>query len=108
MNQLLLDYCQGDKMAGQLWQEYARVLKGRKQLVWSHGLRKLLGLGIDQSDLEIAKRIEQDAILLACLTLRDWRIVRDNDCRGELLEVASSGYVAQLQAFLLSIGAKGF
>ena len=108
MNQLLLDYCYGDKLAGQLWQEYARVLKGRKQLVWSHGLRKLLGLGIDQSDLEIAKRIEQDAVLLARLTLRDWRIVRDNDCRGELLEVASSGDFAMVQKFLRSIGARGF
>ena len=108
MNQLLLDYLHGDKMAGSLWQEYARVFKGRKQLVWSHGLRKKLGLGVDQSDLEIAKRIEQDAILLARLTLREWRVVLANDARGELLEVASSGDFAKVQKFLRSIGAGSF
>lgn len=106
MNQILLDYLVfNDDVSASLWKEYARVFKGRKQLVWSPGLRAKLDLGRLESDQEVAERIEEDAILLAVLALSQWRKVLANDARGELLEIASSGDVAQVQAFLVSIGA---
>lgn len=44
--QLLADSCDaGDKRAGALWRQYGAVFKGRRQLVWSKGLKQLAGIG---------------------------------------------------------------
>ena len=102
---LLQAFLCGDQRAGKLWQEYACTFKGRHQLQWSRGLRELLGLGKLESDQEIAERADQPATLLARLSLYQWQVVLGNDARGELLEVASSGDVVQLQEFLHQIGA---
>ena len=102
---LLQAFLGGDQRAGKLWKEYAGTFKGRHQLQWSRGLRELLGLGKLESDQEIAERADQPAVLLARLSLHQWQVVLGNDARGELLEVASSGDVAQLQEFLHQIGA---
>lgn len=102
---LLQAFMMGDQRAGKVWQEYAAAFKGRHQLQWSKGLRAILGLGKAESDLEIAQRIEEPAILLAALSLYQWQVVLGNDARGELLEVASSGDVGELQKFLRDIGA---
>jgi hypothetical protein len=95
----------GDVAAGRLWQEYARAFKGRNQLVWTKGLRALLGLGVvEQSDQEIVEEIVEDAVILAQLDLAAWRIVLGNDARGELLEVASTGDSGLVRSFLVSLG----
>lgn len=92
------------RRAAALWVTYAKAFKGRRQLFWSHGLRKTLGLVKEQSDEDIAKREEKNAYLLATISFKNWRIILGNDARGELLEVASSGDKKQLNDFLLSIG----
>ncbi|MBT9162746.1 MAG: hypothetical protein DDT27_01308 [Dehalococcoidia bacterium] len=51
--QLLADYAEGDIGAGYLFQEYSRVFKGRKQLVWSPGLKDLAGIK-EMSDEKVA------------------------------------------------------
>jgi hypothetical protein len=81
---------EGVKEYKALFREYARGFKGKRQLVWSDGLRDVLGLGREKSDAEIAKEIDQDAVLLGMLTRADWTAVRRADRRGELLEIASS------------------
>lgn len=44
--QLLAASCdEDDARAGQLWREYAAVFQGRRQLVWSNGLKALAGIG---------------------------------------------------------------
>lgn len=101
--QLLRDYLHGDKRAGNLWREYARVFKGRHQLQWSRKLRALLGLGKEATDAELAEATEQDAVLLAQLSLKQWRVILANDARGELLEVAHSGDAAKVRAFVDSL-----
>lgn len=104
--QLLADYTiNGDARAGELWREYAQAFKGRKQLVWSRGLRKRLGLVVEETDEEIAKREDEAAVILASLTLKQWRVVLANDCRGELLELAHTGDGDKVRAFLADIGA---
>ena len=104
--QLLADYMNGDKQAGALWVEYVRAFRGQRQLVWSDKFReKFLKLGAEKSDEEIAKASEQDAVLLYSLTLDQWRIVLGNDARGELLEVAHSGNVQEVERFLYRLGA---
>lgn len=104
--QLLADYAAGDKQAGALWKEYALTFKGQRQLVWSKGLRSLLGLGTEKSDAEIAKETREDAVLLAALGLDVWRVVLGNDARGELLEVAHSGNADAVWQFLATLGVR--
>jgi hypothetical protein len=101
--QLLRDYLHGDKRSGYLFKEYAQVLKGRHQLQWSRGLRKLLGLVKEATDQELAERSEQDAALLATLSLKQWRIILAHDARGEVLEVAHGGDAKKLLDFVNSL-----
>ncbi|MBI5651164.1 MAG: protein rep [Chloroflexi bacterium] len=103
--QLLADFVDGDRASAMLWQEYARAFKGKRQLVWSRGLRTKLGLGYEETDEAIAKREDEQAVRLLSLTLRQWRTVLGNDARGEVLEIASSGDRDQVLEFLERIGA---
>jgi hypothetical protein len=73
-----------------LFREYAEAFRGKRQLVWSEGLRDLLGLGVQVSDEELANQIEEEAVLLGTLKEYQWRIVLHADRRGELLEVAAA------------------
>lgn len=98
--QLLWDYGQGDQEAGQLWREYALTFHGRNQLVWSRGLRALLGLGAVVSDAELAKECDPAARILAELDRNQWEVVLRNEARGELLRVARSGSAAAVFDFL--------
>jgi hypothetical protein len=104
--QLLADYVDGDDRSGELWQEYARQFKGKRQLVWSRGLRKRLGLDREETDDEIAKREDEESFLLASLSFRQWKVILANDARGEVLEIASRNDPDALNEFLKLIGAK--
>jgi len=104
--QLLADCMMGDKQAGELWKEYAMRFKGKRQLVWSRGLRKLLGIVVEKSDKDLATEEREDAHLLTTLTREEWRVVLRNDARGEVLEVASTGDRQKLEDYLVRIGAR--
>lgn len=104
--QLLAEFVNGNKKSGYRWREYALAFKGKRQLVWSRGLRSRLGIGKDASDAEVVAREDETAVLLARLTLAQWRVVLGNDARGEVLEVASSGDAAELWSYLRSLGVK--
>ncbi len=94
-----------DHQAAALFREYAAAFKGKRQLVWSRGLRDRLSLDAAPSDEELAAACEEDALLLAELTSRQWRRVLRLDARGELLEIARHGRVDALERFLVSLGA---
>lgn len=103
--QLLADYAGGDVEAGRLWQEYAAAFKRQRQLTWSRDLRRLLGLiVVEQTDQELVDQVEEDAVILAQLTLAQWRRLLANDARAELLDVAASGDPQQVAAFLVELG----
>lgn len=104
--QLLAEFANGNKKSGHRWREYALAFKGKRQLVWSRGLRARLGIGNDASDAEVVAREDETAVLLACLSLAQWRVVLGNDARGEVLEVASGGDAAKLWTFLHGLGVK--
>lgn len=58
--QLLAASCdQGDKIAGHLWREFSGVFRGRRQLVWSRGLKALAGVG-EVSDEDAAQDQRQE------------------------------------------------
>jgi hypothetical protein len=112
--ELLELYGDGEKWAGALFQEYAAVMKGRKQLVWSRGARKLLGLDdIEATDVELAAAPAEQSFLFATLSWGQYtQIIRaaDSDHRtviGELLEVASKGDPVKFWAWLEQFGIFG-
>lgn len=81
-----------------LFREYAKAFKGKRQLVWSKGLRDLLGLGKDKTDEEIAAQVDEEAELLGTLSAQEWAWVLRADRRGELLHVAeASGWSGVLR-----------
>lgn len=92
---LLADYLAGDLEAGRLFQEFAKVFKGKRQLVYSRGLRSMFGLNEKMlTDEELAEQQTEDAQLFASLSLNVWRIILRGNLRGELLEICRNGYDA--------------
>jgi hypothetical protein len=93
----------GESQPIALFREYAGVFKGRRQLVWSPGLRVLLGAGEERSDEALAGEVREDGILLATLSPAEWVAVRGRGLRGELLEVARAGDPDELATFVADI-----
>lgn len=94
---LLRAYLDGDdpryppERAGKLFQVYAAAFKGRRQLFWSVGLRKLLDVAPEVSD-EVLVSLPEDerALLLATLTPEQWKVIRRRKQEANLLTVAES------------------
>ena len=84
-----------DPQGVRLFREFSASFRGKRQLVWSRGLRDLLGVDV-LNDEEIATRHDEDAEIFCRLTVEQWRAIRRADLRGELLEVARSGVDALL------------
>jgi hypothetical protein len=80
-----------DRQAGALFVEYANAFKGKRQLVWSQGLKDLFSVQ-EQTDEETAARVDDDAILLGSITIEEWRLIRFFNVRGEILELARHGW----------------
>jgi len=102
--ELLDRYGSGDKQAGALFKEYALTMKGSRQQTFSRGTRDLLGMGADLSDQVLAELEQEAGVVLATLTVDEWKTVCRRRARGLLLEVASSGNVLWLWSFLASLG----
>lgn len=93
----------GDLWARFLFQEYARAMKGTKQLVFSKGLRKLLNLDRDRNDQEIAETDDPEVEILARLGRDVWAVICKQGLRGQLLEVADFGDIEQINDFLKGV-----
>lgn len=92
--QLLAASCdEADREAGHLWAEYATVFHGRRQLVWSRGLKALAGIS-EVEDEEAAHDQQQDGQIetaRANIPHHVWRddvAVRRADRRADLLDRA--------------------
>lgn len=101
--QLLADYGAGDIRSGEVWREYAMVFKGRNQLVWSRGLRELLGMGTERSDAEIADEAPNESILYGKVSARQWRILLRRDYRAALLTAVREMTEAEFTAWLFKV-----
>jgi hypothetical protein len=86
--QILRDAAAGDPEAVPLWQEYARAMQGRRQQVWSDGLKKACGVAEveDEEAAEPEAHTEDQDETLAVWTLPEWRHIRRR--RAELLAAA--------------------
>jgi len=82
---LLRSYTDGDKQAGALFVQYATHFKGKRQLVWSHGLKAKFAIE-EASDLELAEREEERATVGMEISRDDWKIIISYDVRAEILE----------------------
>ena len=77
----MLEESDGNEQYQNLFLEYALKMKGKRQLVWSKGLKDKVGIR-DKSDEEIADEETAETDLLALLTDGQWRIVLKNDDRA--------------------------
>lgn len=90
--------------AADLFREYSDVMKGNHQIRWSPGLREVLGLDVEiMTDEEIASVQDDDAVLFAQVTARQWRNILRKELRGQLLDVASLGNIEAFQIWLSSL-----
>lgn len=103
---LLRSVLDDDRQAGALFQEFARVFKGKRQLVWSRGLRDQFDLD-DVTDEELASAHEADAVILGRLNPEDWKRVLRFDVRGELLELARHGSWEPVERLLAGLAVRG-
>jgi hypothetical protein len=74
---------------GPLWRAYEEAFKGRRQLVWSDGLRALLGTPDERSDQEVADSIGQLDPVLATITPDEWRRIRNGNHQATVLQVVA-------------------
>jgi len=77
-----------DKQAGALFKEFAHTFKGKRQLHWSSGLKKLFGIG-EETDEELLAKTEDDAAFLGMITLEQWKEVLRDDGRAFILQLAA-------------------
>ena len=69
---------------------FADAFHGKRQLVWSKGLRALLGLVSELSDEKLAQASFEEASLLAELEDDEWYAIRHNGWILPLLELAEN------------------
>lgn len=89
--QLLADASDGDTRAAVLWAEYARAFHGKRQLVWSRGLKARLKVG-EVSDDEISEGSDASAaeiVVVRTFTATEWELVRGR--KTAMLRAAERG-----------------
>lgn len=70
-----------------LFLEYARCFRGKRQLVWSRGLKDLLGIR-EKTDQELAEHQDEISLLIARIEQEYVRYLVNSEQQGELLIVA--------------------
>jgi hypothetical protein len=82
---LLRKYVQGYKKAGSLFLDYSLAFKGKRQMLWSRGLKAKVGL----KDIEDYALVPIDkADILAILDIKHWYLVCQFNARAEILDIA--------------------
>lgn len=81
---------QHQKRAEGLFREYAEATKGRRQLVWSPGLKKRYAIA-EMDDEELCAQEEEDAILIAQIPLESWRAIRRQKMQVHILNAVQFG-----------------
>lgn len=122
-HQLLDDFGQGDKQAGELFREYAAAFKGRAQLVASTSMRdkhdkegNIIAEGLIRAwgvswgadrDEELAAELAEgasDAPMITELADEQFKVIVQADKLAEVLQIAESQSFDDLWLYLYSIG----
>jgi len=86
----LLDSAQGGSMEdAERYKEYLAVYGGKRQLVWSRGLRADLGLGEEVGDEEAAHE-EEEGEVVCTIEPQDWNLICWFNLRGQVLVAAEN------------------
>ena len=88
---------------GALFCEYAKAMKGQRQLVWSRGLKAACGLE-EKSDEEVAAEECTKAVARIPVANQAWQVVLANDARWELTHAAKIGGALGVAMFLHKLG----
>lgn len=98
--QILRDAVAGDEASEKLWQEYALVMHGRRQQVWSDGLKRACGVEEidDEQVAEGEEFTEEKDETIATWSAVQWRRVRHR--RAELLAAAERGGAWEVERVL--------
>jgi hypothetical protein len=83
-----------------LFQEYADVFKGRRQLYWSKGLRDLVQLGVELSDQNTAQARDDQAEFVAVVDTSIFCWIKARGLLSDLLDVADDFGLNGINAFL--------
>lgn len=90
-----------DEKYAKLFRTYAVYFKGKRQLMWSPGLKKHFGIG-EKSDEEIAKEKTEQADLMGLLSPEEWNIILRKDIRAEFLNSCQTqGFKPSLDRYLI-------
>ncbi|MCP4923242.1 MAG: protein rep [bacterium] len=65
----------GDGIWAARWLEYSAAFKGKRQLFWSRGLKKCVGID-EKTDEEIIAKSESESVQVYVMELEEWRRVR--------------------------------
>lgn len=90
--ELLTAFTEGDGKAGAIWREYAAAFHGRRQLVWSRGLKERFGVGVEpEADGASEAEAEAAAVVVVRRWLpgEGWRLARRRYC--SLIAAAEAG-----------------
>jgi hypothetical protein len=91
------------------FREYAKAFEGRRQLVWSRGLRELLEVGADRSDLEVAEE-HGEGTTVWTFTADEWRAVARYRAQPAVLDAYEDGGVGSVRTlvwYLLELAGSG-
>lgn len=83
--------------------EYVHAMKGERQIVWSRGLKKQVGID-EKTDEEVAADETGHLEIEFALPSHSWRLVLANDARWEILDAANRGGEPQVMDYLRRLG----
>lgn len=97
------------KRFGGLFVTFANAFFGKRQIVWSDGLKQLFGIE-QKTDEEIAVEEAEDARLLIQITAEQWRVVlhQSSDVRQVLLSLAESDGYEAVRSYLVSLSDRSY
>ena len=75
----------GCEKSGYLFQVFAQVFKGKRQLNWSNGLKSLLHVDVKE-DEELAQVTEKDSVEVDILAMELWRLILRYKSRADYLK----------------------
>jgi len=81
---------QHQNRAKALFREYAEATKGRRQLVWSRGLKKRYAI-TEMNDEELCAQGEEDAVLIFQIGLDAWKAIRRSRMQAHILNAVQYG-----------------
>lgn len=88
---LKMSMLEGGEQFGKLFQEFAISFKGRRQLVWSRGLKAMFGIG-ERTDEELAEETEKTSVDFDTVERQFFDLLRRYQCRAYYLELCELDY----------------